>query len=173
VDGKQTSGSLGMQLIGGFKVACALLFLAVGVGLFRLLRRDVAEGLEHGISLLRLDPQNETLHAAIGWVSNIDHRKLKAIGFGSFFYAALYLVEGIGLLARRRWAGYLTVVATGSLILIEGYEIYVKPTPIRVAVLVVNVAIVAYLVWNLRREGRDRGAAGAGSVVGAGTTASA
>ncbi len=43
---------------------------------------------------------------------SLDDRKLKAIGAGTFFYAALLLTEGIGLLLRRRWAEYFTVIVT-------------------------------------------------------------
>lgn len=148
-------GHLGYQVIGVFKLVGAALCLAVGIGMFRLLKRDVAEELEHFVSLLRLDPGNHFLHTAISRVAGIDRRHLKEIGFGTFFYAALYLIEGIGLILQRPWASYLTVVATGSLVPLEGYAVVRKPNLIRIIVLVLNVAIVIYLIYQLWQDRRN------------------
>jgi len=152
VDQPARQDALGFQIIGGFKLLGGLLCFAAGVGVFRLLKRDVGEGLDHAVSLMRLDPQSHYIHSAISWISGVPRSRLKAVGFGTFFYAALYLVEGTGLLLRRQWAGYLTVIATGSLIPLEGYEVVKKINAIKVVVLVLNVAIVVYLVWKLLQE---------------------
>jgi uncharacterized membrane protein (DUF2068 family) len=145
-------GTLGFTVIGALKVASSILLAVVGFGIFRLLGRDLGETLEGFISRLHLDPESKYIHTAISWASGIDRKHLKAIGFGTFFYAALYLVEGVGLLLQRRWAGYLTVVATSSLIPFEVYEIVKWITAAKVAVLVLNVGIVVYLIWKLRQE---------------------
>ena len=73
-------------------------------------------------------------------------------------YAVLEGAEGIGLLLHRRWAEYLTVVATGLLMPPEVYEIAQKPNALRVAVLVVNVAILVYLIAKLVQTHRSRAA---------------
>jgi uncharacterized membrane protein (DUF2068 family) len=70
-------------------------------------------------------------------------------------YAALLLTEGCGLLLRRRWAEYLTVVATGALVPLEVYEIARHRTWTRLAVLVVNIAIVWYLIARLRGRAEE------------------
>jgi uncharacterized membrane protein (DUF2068 family) len=78
------------------------------------------------------------------------------LGAGTFFYAVLEGAEGIGLLLRRRWAEYLTVVATGLLMPLEVYEIAQKPNAVRVAVLVVNFGILVYLIAKLVQTHRSR-----------------
>ena len=70
-----------------------------------------------------------------------------------FAYAALFLTEGIGLWRDRRWAEYLTIVATGSLVPLEVFELARKVTAVRIGALVVNLLIVVYLVGRLRRSG--------------------
>ena len=65
-------------------------------------------------------------------------------------YAALEATEGVGLALRRRWAEYLTVIATGVLIPFELTEVVARPTFFRVGALLVNVAIVVYLAWRKR-----------------------
>lgn len=67
-------------------------------------------------------------------------------------YAALFLTEGIGLGLEKRWAEWLTVVITISLIPIEIYEIFHHTTPVKITVLLINIAIVAYLVYRIRKR---------------------
>ena len=67
------------------------------------------------------------------------------------------MVEGIGLWFGRRWAEYLTVIATGLLIPLEIYELARKFTTPRVVALIVNVAIVIYLIVQLRQKERSVG----------------
>jgi uncharacterized membrane protein (DUF2068 family) len=69
---------------------------------------------------------------------------------GALLYAALETTEGVGLAMRRRWAEYLTVIATGVLIPFEVREVLVRPTIFRVGALLVNVAIVVYLAYRKR-----------------------
>jgi uncharacterized membrane protein (DUF2068 family) len=69
-----------------------------------------------------------------------------------FVYASVFMVEGVGLIARRRWAEWFTVLVTASFVPLEIYEIARHPDAIRIAALVVNLAIVAYLVMRLRQR---------------------
>ncbi|MFC5142063.1 DUF2127 domain-containing protein [Actinomycetospora rhizophila] len=61
-------------------------------------------------------------------------------------YAVLEAVEAVGLWYARRWAEYLTFVATSVLLVPEVWELTHGPTPTKVAALVVNLAVVAYLL---------------------------
>ena len=146
---------LGLQLIGAFKFASGLLLVALGVGLFRDAHSDPAKEAEHIVAALKLDPGNHYVHAAIEKISGVGPKQLRAIGVGTFLYALMYLIEGSGLLLRKRWAEYFTVVATGLFIPLEIYEVARRPTPVRLAILAINVAIVAYLIYQLRRKGRE------------------
>jgi uncharacterized membrane protein (DUF2068 family) len=74
---------------------------------------------------------------------------------GTFVYAALLLTEGTGLLLRKRWAEYFTIITTAGLIPLEVYEISRHLTAAKVVVLLINVAIVLYLVARVRRSGRS------------------
>jgi len=145
---------LGFKLVAAYKLVGAVLLFGAGIGVFRLLKRDVGEELEHWIAQLRLDPHGHFLQVAVSRLSGVPRSRLRAIGFGTFFYAALSTVEGVGLLLQRRWAGYLTVFATASLVPVEIWELTRKFNAVRVAVLAVNVAIVIFLIWKLREERR-------------------
>ena len=58
--------------------------------------------------------------------------------------------EGVGLAMRRRWAEYLTVIATGLLIPYEAYEVIHKVTLFKIGALLLNVAVVGYLAYRKR-----------------------
>ncbi|MHC5536673.1 DUF2127 domain-containing protein [Singulisphaera rosea] len=146
----------GFRLIGILKLAGAFLLAAAGFGIFRLQHTDLGAALEHFVTRLHLDPENRLIHVAIANVTGLDQAHLKAIGAGTFFYAVLESVEGAGLFFRKEWAGYLTVIATALLLPLEIYEIVEKVSPIRIGVLIINIAILVYLIVKLREERRAR-----------------
>ena len=139
-----------LRLIALFKLVKAALLIAVGVGALKMLHKDVAGAVEHWVELLRLDPNNHYIDTALEKASNLTPDKIKELGLGSMIYAGLFLTEGIGLWLEKRWAEWLTVAITSSLIPFEIYEIYRHPTAIKIAVLLINVAIVAYLFYRIR-----------------------
>jgi uncharacterized membrane protein (DUF2068 family) len=73
-------------------------------------------------------------------------------------YFILELVEAIGLWHEKRWAEYLTAVATSGLLPLEIIELVRKVTVIRVGALVINLAIVIWLVYRKRLFGIGGGA---------------
>ena len=74
-------------------------------------------------------------------------RTVLLIGIGALLFGALELTEAIGLARRRRWAEYLTVIAGCIGIPFELMEVLNRQTPLRVGILLANVAIVIYLAW--------------------------
>ena len=107
-------GSVGLRVIGAFKLLGALLLFGAGIGVFRLLGRDVGEALEDLAATFHLDPHNHYIDRAISAASGVDAHRLKEIGVGTFLYALLYGAEGTGLVLGKKWGGYLTVVVTGA-----------------------------------------------------------
>jgi len=103
------------------------------------------------------EPDRAAAPAALWLIGAFSHplslgaRRLRAISAGTFLYAGLLLTEGVGLLRRRRWAEYFTVIVTGSFIPLELYELTRRISLIRFVVLAVNVAIVQYLLAVLGR----------------------
>ena len=139
-------------LIGLFKLFKGVSLLIVGFGLLRLLHRDVAAVTEHWIEVLRVDPDNRFIHRGLVRIFNITPRQLRELSAGTFIYAAIFLTEGTGLLARKHWAEYMTLISTGLFVPLEAYEIYHHFTLLKVAVTVVNVLIVWYLAARLKRR---------------------
>lgn len=82
------------------------------------------------------------------YVGAFTHLRLLAVS--AMLYAALEATEGVGLAMRRRWAEYLTVIATGILIPYEAYEVLRRPTLFKVGALLLNLAVVGYLAYRKR-----------------------
>jgi uncharacterized membrane protein (DUF2068 family) len=80
-----------------------------------------------------------------GWLSG-SGSPVQLAGLAMLAYGAVQVVEGVGLWGGWRWAEYLAVVATSAFIPLELYEIAGNPTPLKVAALGLNIAVVAYLL---------------------------
>ena len=139
-----------LRLIALFKLFKGLLAVAIGLSVLGVLPFDVVAVVKEWAEHLNVNSQRHHINDALSRLTSIDHRKLASFGAAAFTYGALLLTEGVGLWLRRRWAEYLTVIATGIFIPLEIYELWRRLTPPRVIVLVINVAIVAYLVRQLR-----------------------
>ena len=143
-----------MLAIGVFKLVKGLLLLAVAAGALNLLHKDVAAVVDRWVGILRVDPDNRFIHRLLVKILSVSPKQLKEIGAGTFFYAALLLTEGTGLLMRKHWAEYFTVIATAAFIPLEVYELARRVTVAKLIVLAVNAAIVWYLAGHLRQSGK-------------------
>src|SRR5271155_3924622 len=119
-----------LRLIAVYKLAKALLFFAAGLGVRNLLHRDVSEFLNDYVVEYHIDPENRFLHRFLEWTLNhasslTDHR-IRFISYLAFFFAFIFMLEGIGLYLRKHWAEYMVLFSTGSLLPIEFYELYLK-----------------------------------------------
>ena len=140
-------------LIGLFKLFKAALLIVTGIGILKLLHKDVAEVVLHWTDVFRVDPDNRLVQAALVKAFGLDDHKLKELGVGTFLYAGLFLTEGTGLLLRKRWAQYFTIIVTSSLLPIEVYELVHRPSAGKVIVILVNIAVVVYLAIRVKHEG--------------------
>jgi uncharacterized membrane protein (DUF2068 family) len=144
--------STGILLIALFKLLKGLLLIAVGIGALKLLHKDVAEVVSRWVGILRVDPDNRLIHGTMTRLFFVTPQQLKALSAGTFFYAALLLTEGTGLLMRKHWAEYFTVITTAALIPLEAYELANHFSWGKIVALIVNVAILVYLVARLRNR---------------------
>ncbi len=120
------------------------------MGALYFAQHDVEQTVARSVARLHLHPSNAYVERATAWVVSADPRTLRAIGLGTFAYAAVFLVEGVGLLLRKRWAEYFAVIVTGSFLPLEAYELVERVRLTRVVVVAVNLAIVLYLISCLR-----------------------
>ena len=93
-----------------------------------------------------------TIHS-IEKVLNAKSSTLNLIAAGLLLYAALQIVEGIGLWSLKRWGEYVAVVGTTLFVPLEVYEVVDHLTWLKLVVLIINVAAVVYLLLSKRLFG--------------------
>ena len=144
------SSSFVLVLIGVFKLLKAVLLIAVGIGAIKFLHKDIGASLTYWITVLRVDRENRFIHGLLVRVFRVTPKQLKELSLGTFLYAGLFATEGIGLLLRKHWAEYFTIITTSALIPLEIFELARHFTVTKLIVTLVNVLIVWYLVARVR-----------------------
>ena len=141
-----------IRIVAVFKLVKALLLVGVGLGSLKLLNPTAAETADRWASALtwRLGPRAAS--AVRDGVSSLNDSRLKLIGIVAFLYAGLFAVEGVGLWMEKRWAEYLTIIATTSFVPFEVYELIRHASWQRGATLGINLLVVGYLVWKVRQH---------------------
>ena len=124
-------------------------------GAVRLVRQWVAE--------LNVNPERRLIpriiSAVLRPIGQFSARTVLLIGIGALLFGMLELTEAVGLARRRRWAEYLTVIAGCIGIPFEVSEVMHRQTPVRISILLINVAIVIYLAWQKHLFGLRGGVA--------------
>lgn len=136
----------GLRLIIVWKCVKAALLAGVGVTVLVLADRNIQQLATELVRWLGLDPAGPRVARALGKLAGMTPGKMIAVGAGALAYAAVQAVEAWGLHRRRVWAEWLTVIVTSSLIPVEIYELIHNATLGKVGALIVNVAIVLYLL---------------------------
>jgi len=128
-------------------------------GLLGFLNRDNQEFAESIIRHLRLDPAHHYAKLFITTMAQESDTQLMFFAVFAALYAAVRFTEAYGLWNERRWAEWLAALSGGVYIPIEIYELFNHVSWLKIAALVINVVIVAYMAWLLTESRRKRAAA--------------
>lgn len=153
--GEKKHHDSGLLLIGLFKLGKAIFFFCIGMGALHFLHKDLGDEVMRLAAKLNADPESRIVRILIDKVDLIDVHRLRQIGFFTFAYSALALTEGVGLLLEKVWAEYLTLGLTVSALPWEIYELARRPDWFRLGLFVINLAVLWYLLWLLRRKKRS------------------
>jgi uncharacterized membrane protein (DUF2068 family) len=145
-----------LRLIALFKFGKAVLATVVGLGALRLLQPSTADWADRWLSALAVKHDRRVLQHLLALVVGLPPRTLETLAVGAFLLAGLFAVEGVGLWLGKRWAEYLTVVATILFVPVEVVRLVQLASLTRLAALLINLAVVAYLMHRLVRRRRVR-----------------
>ena len=134
-------------IIGSFKMLEGLLFVLLGLGVVRLLHRDIGDVLLRAAMALRLDPESHFVNILLDKVELLTPHKMRLISEGIFLKAGLDFVEGIGLAMEKTWAEWLTIGLTASFLPWEIFELARHFTWVKVGITLVNLLVLIYLLW--------------------------
>lgn len=142
-----------------------LALLAVAIFLFTKhqvqLRSDfyrVVADLQHGAGGAPVQTGHVGILHELDKAFSLKSGTLHVVGLAVAAYAVLEGVEAVGLWYARRWAEYLTFLATSLFLPLEIYELTQKLSPLKIIALIVNIAVVIYLLYAKRLFGFRGGA---------------
>jgi uncharacterized membrane protein (DUF2068 family) len=141
-----------LRTIAVYKLIKVLLLLALAWGEVRLRDSSIVDRLVIWVSERPHGIEHDVVTHLLQWLSGLTSSRMHALRIVTLVYAAVFATEGIGLWMQKRWAEWLTVVVTASLIPLEVWEVIFRPNLGKVAILVANITIVVYLIWHVRRS---------------------
>jgi len=142
----------GLLLVGIFKLSKAIFFTAVGAGALRLVNMNVDDVLMRVIDALRIDPERRFVGILLDQAGLLSDHQLRRAGMLSFLYAVVCVVEGTGLVLEKNWAEYFTVILTAMGLPWESYSLMEKFSPYKVVLILINLAVLLYLLWILKKK---------------------
>ncbi|HEY0179693.1 MAG TPA: DUF2127 domain-containing protein [Dokdonella sp.] len=145
-------GVRALRLIALFKAVKAVACVLLAVEAFRLVRADAAANLWLRLDSLVWLTRHGVVVRLLDRFVDLGPRQFRLFGSAALLYAVLYVVQAVGLWRGRRWAEYLVVGEIGLLLPFELWELVHRPSGPKGVVLLVNLAVAAYLVHALRRH---------------------
>jgi uncharacterized membrane protein (DUF2068 family) len=130
-----------------------------------LLHKDIDDVMWRMIADLKMNPESRLVNFLFEKAELLNDPLLRRIGVVAFCYAAVGILEAIGLYLEKTWGEFLTLIITASFLPVEIHELMRRLTSMRVGLLVANVLVLIYLIWMLGERAAHRrreGAANAG-----------
>jgi uncharacterized membrane protein (DUF2068 family) len=142
-----------LRTIALYKLLKVLLLLLAAYGELRLHDASLSAKLVIWAEARPSGLEHEVVTRVLEWFSGLSESKIHALRVVTLTYAAVFAIEGIGLWMQKRWAEWLTTIITASLIPLEAWELFHRPSWGKAAVVIANVVIAAYLFWHVRSKG--------------------
>jgi uncharacterized membrane protein (DUF2068 family) len=139
-----------IEIMAIYKFVKAAGLIAIDAGIIKMLNPATSERVQSWILALGDGAVHPTIHRWLTTAAHLSPTRMRAIGVVALLYAILFMIEGIGLWHQSKWAEWLTIIATSTFIPLEVYELSHRPTIPLAAALIVNLVVVAYLIFRLR-----------------------
>ena len=137
------------------KLVKGTICLLLAFGVYKLSDENIPEVLRQVLEFLHLDPEKKFFADLVAWFESISEARMVWLAGGTFLYSLFSLVEGVGLIFRVSWAGWLAIGESAFFIPIEIFELMHRQTQRGVLgiliVLGINIFIVWYLFQNRKR----------------------
>lgn len=142
----------GLRIVAILEGAKGALVLLTGFGLLSLIHKDVHLAAIELVQHLHLNPASHYPEIFLYVSNHVTDIQLWAIAIDAMLYAIIRLVEAVGLWMQLQWAKWFGLLTGGIYIPVELYDVIQVVTLAKVSVLVVNVIIVAYLLFSVLKH---------------------
>jgi len=144
--------SQGLRAVAMLEAAKGLVILLTGFGLFSLLHRDVQHFAETLVQHAHLNPASHIPRIFLAYAARLDDAHLLQLAAAALAYAAVRMVEAYGLWFGCAW-GEGFAAASGAVYLpLELHELVHRPGWLPACLAVLNLAVVAFMIYSLRRR---------------------
>jgi uncharacterized membrane protein (DUF2068 family) len=140
-----------LYVIIGIKVLKGIVLLLLALGVYGLSDTNLPDEFRKLLDWLRIDPEKKFFSDLVRKIETITPSNLIWLASGTFLYSLFSLVEGIGLMFRVSWAGWLAIGESAFFIPIEIYELMKSFSLTVFVILFLNIFIVWYLFQNRAR----------------------
>jgi uncharacterized membrane protein (DUF2068 family) len=100
---------------------------------------------------LRIHPENKFFTRLAVQIASVTDAGVRDAAIGALLWSLFPLTEGIGLLFRVKWAGWLAIGESAFFVPVEIYELVKEFSWFMVVIAVINIGIVWYLYANRER----------------------
>ena len=148
-----------LRAVALFEALKGALALTAGWGVLALFHGDAQRFADALVGRLHLNPAKSTPQVFLRLLENISNSQLWALAAFAALYAGLRFIEAYGLWRGRRWAEWIAALSGGIYVPVEIYELTRGVSWIKVAALLLNAAVVAYMcyaLWVSRKKGPNR-----------------
>jgi uncharacterized membrane protein (DUF2068 family) len=133
------------------KLLKGALFLTLAVIAYTLSDNNLPVEYQKLLHWLRVNPERKFFTELASQVAKITEANVLWVGAGSFLYSLFSLVEGIGLIFRVSWCGWMAIGESAFFIPLEVYELMTDFRMNVFVLFVINVVILWYLLKNRHR----------------------
>jgi len=146
----------GLHIVAMIEGTKGVLVLLAGFGFLTLINQDLHIAALRLVRRFHLNPASHYPHIFIDVATHMTNMRLWMLAASALLYTMVRFVEAFGLWKQRSWAEWFGVLTGGIYIPVEIFELMRRVTWPKIVVLVVNVAIVGYLAYELDRAARKR-----------------
>lgn len=134
-----------LRAVASLELAKGIIVLTAGCSILFLLHKDTYEMAENLLRILHIGPDRHFAHMFLRWADSLTDRKLWAVCGVALIYSALRFVEAYGLWKARAWAEWIALISAALYIPFELHELFRRLSLFHITLLVVNLAIIAYM----------------------------
>ena len=145
----------GLRSLALLEASKGLLAILGAIVIFSFAHKDLTEVAFHVLSALHVNPGSRLAEAVLHGADRATRQQIFFVGFGVLVYAAIRLIEAVGLWRERDWAQWFALLSACLYLPWEIYEIMHHFRPIKAAILIINVIVILYLafvLWQSRQE---------------------
>jgi uncharacterized membrane protein (DUF2068 family) len=143
----------GLRAVASVEFTKGVAGVLFGIGFLALVHKDVWDIVESVMEFLHIDPDRHWAQVLLDRADQITDAQLWVLALALFAYSTLRFVEAYGLWKTRIWAEWLAIFSGLVYLPFEIHGLIRRETPIKWALLVINLVLVSYVAY-VRLSGR-------------------